>query len=106
MCEARPTEKQLMVCGDDPCACLVVAWNFQGRLCAAAYVHNSQAYTVSEKVAAEAWRDARKRKGKQDCTEAADPNSISGHEWCYVEVALHLCTAVHACTLRCGAAAK
>merc|ERR1712072_853538 len=36
-----------------------------GRLCAAAYVHNSQAYT--------------------DCTEAANPNGISGRAWCYVE---------------------
>ena len=39
-----------------------------------------------------------KRSGKQDCTEAANPNGISGREWCYVEVALRLCTARgHAC---------
>merc|ERR1719238_102848 len=36
-----------------------------GRLCAAAYVHNSQAYT--------------------DCTSAANPSGVSGREWCYVE---------------------
>merc|ERR1719163_1777320 len=36
-----------------------------GRLCAAAYVHNSQAFT--------------------DCTAAANPDGVSGREWCYVE---------------------
>merc|ERR1712086_524905 len=36
-----------------------------GRLCAAAYVHNSQAFA--------------------DCTSAVDPGGASGHEWCYVE---------------------
>merc|ERR1712216_880886 len=36
-----------------------------GRLCAAAYVHNSQAFT--------------------DCTSAANPDGVSGREWCYVE---------------------
>ena len=44
-----------------------------------------------------------KRSGKQDCTEAANPNGISGREWCYVEVALRLCTGMH--FLRCGAVA-
>ena len=38
-----------------------------------------------------------KRSGKQDCTEAANPNGISGREWCYVEVALRLRTGGHAC---------
>merc|ERR1719506_2580238 len=36
-----------------------------GRLCAAAYVHNSQAFT--------------------DCTSAANPDGTSGREWCFVE---------------------
>lgn len=36
-----------------------------GRLCAAAYVHNSQAFT--------------------DCTAAPNPDGASGSEWCYVE---------------------
>jgi hypothetical protein len=36
-----------------------------GRLCAGAYVHNSQAYT--------------------DCTTAANPEGVSDREWCYVE---------------------
>merc|ERR1712216_247645 len=36
-----------------------------GRLCAAAYVHNSQAFT--------------------DCTSAANPDGVSGREWCFVE---------------------
>ena len=62
---------------------------FAGRLCAAAYVHNSQAYTVCvcqpvELVAA-SLRKCWMTDG-QDCTEAANPNGISGREWCYVEV--------------------
>merc|ERR1712083_52100 len=36
-----------------------------GRLCAAAYVHNSQAFT--------------------DCTSAANPDGVSGRDWCYIE---------------------
>jgi len=36
-----------------------------GRLCASAYVHSSQAFT--------------------DCTTANNPDGISGREWCYVE---------------------
>jgi len=36
-----------------------------GRLCAAAYVHDSQAFS--------------------DCTSAVDPGGASGKEWCYVE---------------------
>lgn len=36
-----------------------------GRLCAGAYVHNSQAFT--------------------DCTTAANPEGVSDREWCYVE---------------------
>merc|ERR1711907_32790 len=36
-----------------------------GRLCAAAYVHNSQAFT--------------------DCTAAPNPDGVSGREWYYVE---------------------
>merc|ERR1719313_18463 len=36
-----------------------------GRLCAAAYVHNSQAFT--------------------DCTSAPNPDGVTGTEWCFVE---------------------
>merc|ERR1719203_1237534 len=36
-----------------------------GRLCAAAYVHNAQAFT--------------------DCTAAANPDGVSGRDWCYIE---------------------
>lgn len=39
-----------------------------GRLCAAAFLHNDQTYT--------------------DCTDAVSPDGTSGREWCYVEVQL------------------
>ncbi|KAL8453847.1 hypothetical protein Emag_001655 [Eimeria magna] len=39
-----------------------------GRLCAAAFVHEGQTYT--------------------DCTDARSPDGVTGREWCYVEVQL------------------
>lgn len=39
-----------------------------GRLCAAAFLHDDQTYT--------------------DCTDAVSPDGTSGREWCYVEVQL------------------
>ena len=54
-----------------------------GRLCAAAYVHDSQAFTAQllSHVTVLALAGL-----VQDCTTASSPEGISGREWCYVEV--------------------
>ena len=58
----------------------------EGRLCAAAYVHNSQAYTVRALAAILWYRGARCALAcAQDCTSASNPDGISGRDWCYVE---------------------
>ena len=53
-----------------------------GRLCAAAYVHDSQAFTAQlfSHVTVLALAGL-----VQDCTTASNPEGISGREWCYVE---------------------
>jgi len=53
-----------------------------GRLCAAAYVHNSQAFTVRTHLVMVLQLCL---PGCQDCTSAANPDGVSGREWCYVE---------------------
>ena len=57
-----------------------------GRLCAAAYVHDSQAFTaqVLSDVIVVALGGL-----LQDCNTASNPEGISGREWCYVEVRLN-----------------
>ena len=54
-----------------------------GRLCAAAYVHDSQAFTA--RVLADVIVVALGGL-LQDCNTASNPEGISGREWCYVEV--------------------
>ena len=55
-----------------------------GRLCAAAYVHDSQAFTVQ--VFSDATVVVLLGGLLQDCNTASSPEGISGREWCYVEV--------------------
>ncbi|GAB64583.1 LCCL domain, partial [Plasmodium cynomolgi strain B] len=68
--------KNISVFGRDPASALERITEFRqqhrktldGRLCAAAFLHDDQTYT--------------------DCTNATSPDGTSGREWCYVEVQL------------------
>ncbi|CAI7717904.1 LCCL domain-containing protein, putative [Plasmodium vivax] len=68
--------KSISVLGRDPASALERITEFRqqhrrtldGRLCAAAFLHDDQTYT--------------------DCTSATSPDGTSGREWCYVEVQL------------------
>ena len=62
-----------------------------GRLCAAAYVHNSQAFTAKSLTPQRdvAFLPSTSVCNQQDCTAAANPDGVSGREWCYVEVRSH-----------------
>ncbi|ANQ05983.1 LCCL domain [Plasmodium coatneyi] len=68
--------KGISVLGRDPTSALERITEFRqqhrrtldGRLCAAAFLHDDQTYT--------------------DCTSATSPDGTSGREWCYVEVQL------------------
>lgn len=66
---------------------VALQFNFAGRLCAAAYVHNAQAYTVDGQhlISGCVVHGFHVQVGKA-CTKAANPNGASGREWCYVEV--------------------
>ena len=58
-----------------------------GRLCAAAFIHNSQAFTVAD---FDGTQDSDAIVHGlyciQDCTTVNNPDGVSGREWCYVEV--------------------
>ncbi|KJP84988.1 hypothetical protein AK88_05383 [Plasmodium fragile] len=68
--------ESISVLGRDPTSSLERITEFRqqhrktldGRLCAAAFLHDDQTYT--------------------DCTSATSPDGTSGREWCYVEVQL------------------
>ena len=89
MCEARPTEKQLMVCGHGLYMC-------SGRVVLSRAIVCSGVRPQLAGIHGECKGGCRsparcKHNFEQDCTEAANPNGISGREWCYVEVLRRAC---------------